>query len=166
MFDKTKAENDQTAVPSGGGTVEDNSHPDQSIWGESSLHQTRGAPCRQHPQDPRLAGPHRPRQGPHHPARTAADQPARLPPRRLTGTSNPATSITSPPAGKSATPQASRSTRNRPAGTPSQARTTISAGIRARRHAKNQVTATVLSVTRSCPRGDLNPRTGEISPVR
>ena len=27
-----------------GGTVEDNSHPDQSIWGESSLHQTRGAP--------------------------------------------------------------------------------------------------------------------------
>src|SRR6266496_5416633 len=44
MFDKTKAENDQTAVPSDGGTVEDNSHPDQSIWGESSLHQTRGAP--------------------------------------------------------------------------------------------------------------------------
>ena len=24
--------------------MEDNSHPDQSIWGESSLHQTRGAP--------------------------------------------------------------------------------------------------------------------------
>ena len=46
MFDKTKAENDQTAVPSDGGTVEDNSHPDQSIWGESSLHQTRGAPGR------------------------------------------------------------------------------------------------------------------------
>jgi len=63
---------------------------------------------RQHPQDPRLAGAHRPRQGPHHPARTtAADQPARLPPRRLTGTSNPATSIPSPPAGQSATPQAS-----------------------------------------------------------
>src|SRR6266496_6322889 len=47
MFDKTKAENDQTAVPSDGGTVEDNSHPDQSIWGESSLHQTRGAPSAQ-----------------------------------------------------------------------------------------------------------------------
>ena len=44
MFDKTKAENDQTVVPPGGGTVEDDGHPDQSIWGESSLHQTRGAP--------------------------------------------------------------------------------------------------------------------------
>src|SRR6266498_2431387 len=46
MFDKTKAENDQTVVPPGGGTVEDNGHPDKSIWGESSLHQTRGAPGR------------------------------------------------------------------------------------------------------------------------
>jgi hypothetical protein len=44
MFDKTKAENDQTVVPPCSGTVEDNGHPDQSIWGESSLHQTRGAP--------------------------------------------------------------------------------------------------------------------------
>ena len=41
---KQKRKNDQTVVPPGGGTVEDNSHPDQSIWGESSLHQTRGAP--------------------------------------------------------------------------------------------------------------------------
>jgi hypothetical protein len=41
---KQKRENDQTVVPPGGGTVEDNGHPDQSIWGESSLHQTRGAP--------------------------------------------------------------------------------------------------------------------------
>jgi hypothetical protein len=41
---KQKRKNDQTAVPPGGGTVEDNDHPDQSIWGESSLHQTRGAP--------------------------------------------------------------------------------------------------------------------------
>src|SRR6266581_3263674 len=40
-----KRKNDQTVVPPGGGTVEDNSHPDQSIWGESSLHQTRGAPA-------------------------------------------------------------------------------------------------------------------------
>src|SRR5208282_5948819 len=32
------------AVPSGDGTVEDNSHPDESSWGESSLHQTRGDP--------------------------------------------------------------------------------------------------------------------------
>src|SRR5881392_3584182 len=46
MFDKQKRQNDQTVVPPGGGTVEDNGHPDQSIWGESSLHQTRGAPVR------------------------------------------------------------------------------------------------------------------------
>ena len=43
---------------------------------------------RQHPQDPRLAGPHRPRQGPHHPPGTPAPrQPARPPPRRLTARS-------------------------------------------------------------------------------
>jgi len=41
---------------------------------------------RQHPQDPRLASAHRQRQSPHHPASTtAASQPERLPPRRLTG---------------------------------------------------------------------------------
>ena len=43
---KQKRKMIRPAVPSGGGTVEDNSHPDQSIWGESSLHQTRGAPWR------------------------------------------------------------------------------------------------------------------------
>ena len=32
---KQKRKNDQTVVPPGGGTVEDNGHPDQSIWGES-----------------------------------------------------------------------------------------------------------------------------------
>src|SRR2546429_9989289 len=42
---KQKRKNDQTVVPPGGGTVEDNGHPDKSIWGESSLHQTRGAPA-------------------------------------------------------------------------------------------------------------------------
>ncbi len=46
MSGKTEAENDQPAVLSGDGTVEDNGHPDQSIWGESSLHQTRGVPQR------------------------------------------------------------------------------------------------------------------------
>ena len=41
---------------------------------------------RQHPQDPHLASAHRQRQSPHHPASTtAASQPDRLPPRRLTG---------------------------------------------------------------------------------
>ena len=43
---------------------------------------------RQHPQDPRLAGPHRQRPGRHHPPGTATPhQPARLPPRRLTARS-------------------------------------------------------------------------------
>ena len=43
---------------------------------------------RQHPQDPRLAGPHRQRPEPHHPPGTATPhQPARLPPRRLTARS-------------------------------------------------------------------------------
>ena len=56
---------------------------------------------RQHPQDPRLAGPDRPRQDPHHPAGTpAAGQPARLPPRRLTGTSSPRHLDTFRPAGQ------------------------------------------------------------------
>ncbi len=49
---KQKRKMIRPAVPSGGGTVEDNSHPDQRIWGESSLHQTRGAPsCLVHPSD-------------------------------------------------------------------------------------------------------------------
>ena len=43
---------------------------------------------RQHPQDPRLAGTHRPRQGQHRPPGTTAPrQPPRLPPRRLTARS-------------------------------------------------------------------------------
>ena len=62
---------------------------------------------REHPQDPRLARPHRPRQGPHHPAGTAApDQPARLPPRRLTGTA-PSATTSSPDPARQATPQTS-----------------------------------------------------------
>ena len=74
-----------------------------------------------HPQDPRLAGPHRPRQGPHHPPGTAApDQPARLPPRRLTSTSSPRHLDTSNPAGQPRLKPA-RNTRNRPAATPGQA---------------------------------------------
>ena len=101
---------------------------------------------RQHPQDPRLAGPDRPRQGPHHPAGTAAaDQPARLPPRRLTRHSSPRHLDTFSPAGQPR-PRPARSTRNRPAGTPRPGHTAASAGVRARRHTKNQVTATVLSV--------------------
>ena len=56
---------------------------------------------RQHPQDPRLAGTDRRRQGPHHPAGAAAPgQPPRLPPRRLTGTTSPATPITASLAGQ------------------------------------------------------------------
>ena len=101
---------------------------------------------RQHPQDPRLAGPHRPRQGPHHPPGTAApDQPARLPPRRLTRTSSPRHLDTSQP-GRSATPQASPCPPNRPAATPGQAGQRPAPVSEPRRHTKKQVTATVLSV--------------------
>ena len=101
---------------------------------------------RQHPQDPRLAGPDRPRQGPHHPAGTAAPfKPARLPPRRLTGTSSPRHLDHLQP-GRSAAPQAGQQPRIRPAGAPRPGHTAASAGVRARRHTKNQVTARVLSV--------------------
>ena len=69
------------------------------------VHRT-AARRRQHPQDPRLAGPHCPRQGPHHPARPAAPgQPARLPTRRLTGTPSPRHTQTTQPR-RPATPQA------------------------------------------------------------
>ena len=44
---KQKRKMIRPAVPSGDGTVEDNGHPDESIWGESSLHQTRGDPANQ-----------------------------------------------------------------------------------------------------------------------
>ncbi len=80
------------------------------------------ADSRQHPQDPRLAGPHPPRPGPHHPAGTAPPgQPPRLPPRRLTGTTRPRHTETPQPS-RPATPQTARSTRNKPAGTPSRAK--------------------------------------------
>ena len=94
------------------------------------------ADSRQHPQDPRLAGPDRPRQDPHHPARTTAPfKPARLPPRRLTRTSTHASSlITSTRAVSHA--QAGEQPRSRPAGAPRPGRTAISAGVRAPRHTK------------------------------
>ena len=84
------------------------------------LHRT-AADGRQHPQDPRLAGPHRPRQDPHHPARTtAAGQPPRLPPRRLTGISSPRhLDIVSPADQPRLRP--ARTTRNKPPGTSGQA---------------------------------------------
>jgi hypothetical protein len=44
MFDKQKRKMIRPAVPSGEGTVEDNGHTDESIWGESSLNKTRGDP--------------------------------------------------------------------------------------------------------------------------
>ena len=99
---------------------------------------------RQHPQDPRLAGTHRPRQGPHHPAGTAPPlKPARLPPRRLTGQAAHATLITVSPGG-SATP--SQPAAPQPRRRPRPGRTAASTDVRTRRHTKNQATATVLSV--------------------
>src|SRR5712691_12087374 len=44
MFDKQKGKMIRPVVPPGGGTVEDNATQTESIWGESSLHQTRGVP--------------------------------------------------------------------------------------------------------------------------
>ena len=59
----------------------------RGIAAQLHLHRA-AADRRQHPQDPRLAGPHHPRPGPHRPPGTAAPhQPARLPPRRLTARS-------------------------------------------------------------------------------
>ena len=84
------------------------------------LHRT-AADGRQHPQDPRLAGPHRPRQDPHHPARTtAAGQPPRPPPRRLTGINSPRHLDTVSPADQPR-PRPARTTRNKPPGTSGQA---------------------------------------------
>jgi hypothetical protein len=101
---------------------------------------------RQHPQDPRLAGPRRRRQGPHRPAGTpTASQPARLPPRRLTGTSSSPPDHLQP--GGSAASQAGQQPHSRPAGPPRPGHTAASTDVRAWRHTKNQVTATVLSVS-------------------
>jgi hypothetical protein len=92
---------------------------------------------REHPQDPRLARPHRPRQGPHHPAGTAAqDQPARLPPRRLTHKQSPPPDYLQP--ARSATLQASP---QHPATGPRRSRprrTATSSSAGARHHTKNR----------------------------
>ena len=135
---------------------------------------------RQHPQDPRLARPHRPRQGPHHPPGPAApDQPARLPPRRLTRTaSSPRHPGTCNPAGQPR-PRPARSTRSRPGATPGQA---------GQRPAPVSEPGVILKIRSPpqfcrydtgssvgnpwCPRGDLNPlvvvhpRIGDLSPVQ
>ena len=77
-------------------------------------------------------------------ATATPDQPARLPPRRLTGTSSPRHLDTFRPAGQ---PRL-RPARSTATGPPAlrKGRTAISAGVRTRRHTKNQVTARVLSV--------------------
>ena len=73
---------------------------------------------RQHPQGPRLAGPDRPRQGRASPGGHGGAVRARaLPPRRLTGTADPATLITYSPAGQHA-PPGRQQPRIRPAGAP------------------------------------------------
>src|ERR1035437_4303664 len=67
------------------------------------------AHSREHPQDPRLAGPHRQRQDQHHPPGTATPrQPARLPPRRLTARSTHRHHCPPPPSRAAATPQTAR----------------------------------------------------------
>ena len=124
---------------------------------------------RQHPQDPRLAGPDRPRQGPHHPAGTTAPfKPARLPPRRLTGTSS-SRHLDHLQPGRSAAPQAGQQPRIRPAGAPRPGHTAASAGVRARHHTKirsppqfcRYKTGSSVGDPCSCPRGLELPIPGE-----
>ena len=101
---------------------------------------------RQHPQNPRLARPHRPRQGPHHPARTtAAGQPARLPPRRLTGTASLRHRQHHQP-GRSAAPQASPHHPQQARRHSRPSRTAPDPASEPGGHTKKQVTDTVLSV--------------------
>ena len=90
----------------------------RGIAAQLPLHRA-AADRRQHPQDPRLAGPHRQRQGPHHPPGTATPrQPARLPPRRLTARSTHRHHRPAPPSRAAATPQARQNARNQAAGRP------------------------------------------------
>ncbi len=70
-------------------------------------------------------------------------RPGLVPDRRLTG-KHPASLIASP--GGQPPPQASRQPRICPVRAPRTGHTAASASIRARRHTKDQVTATVLSV--------------------
>ena len=78
-------------------------------------------------------------------ARRRRDQPARLPPRRLTAHSSPRHLDHHQP-GRSATPQASPQHPQQARRHSRPGRTATSASVRARRHTKDQVTATVLSV--------------------
>ena len=74
-----------------------------------------------------------------------ADQPARLPPRRLTRTSSPRHLDTSNPAGQPR-PRPARSPATGPPPLPARPAQQPAPAVRARRHTKNQVTTTVLSV--------------------
>ncbi len=114
---------------------------------------------RQHPQDPRLAGPDRQRHSRHRPPGTPAPgQPPRLPARRLTRAKLPApplTSITSP---ATATLQAARTRRpgcrrpvNRPAQRPEPMSDTAGTNRNGHRHSSVGTTPAVLSVTPGAP---------------
>ena len=117
---------------------------------------------RQHPQDPRLAGPHRQRPGRHHPPGTATPhQPARLPPRRLTARS---THRHRPPSRAAATPQAPRTPQSgcqSPATAPARRPEPMSdpTGItrNGHRHSSVGTTPAVLSVTPGAAEGIRTP---------
>jgi hypothetical protein len=101
---------------------------------------------RQHPQDPHLASAHRHRQSPHHPASTtAASQPQRLPPRRLTGAHPHAPPGHLHSAGQS-TPCTGRQPGNRPPQAPEPAHTATRAICQTPARYSETVTGTVLSV--------------------
>jgi hypothetical protein len=148
---------------------------DGASGGDHLLHLHRAAADgRQHPQDPRLAGPHRHRPDRHHPPGTATPrQPARLPPRRLTARSTRRHTDQHHPGRVAATPQTRQNAAiwlpepgNR---VPHRGQEPISdpTGIIRNGHRSSSVgmTPTVLSVTLRV-RGGLNTETGEISPDR
>ena len=129
---------------------------------------------RQHPQDPRLAGTHRQRQGRHHPPGTAAPhQPARLPPRRLTARSTHRHHRPAPPSRAAATPQTRQNAAIWLPEPGNRSRTAARANVRPRRHNQKRSPKqfcrydTGSSVGNpACPRGDLNPHSGDTSPDR
>src|SRR6266704_2426553 len=129
---------------------------------------------RQHPQDPRLASPHRQRHHQHHPPGTAPPrQPARLPPRRLTARRTYPRHYPAQPSQAAATPQTRQNTATRLPGIRQRSRTAATANLRPSSHTQKRSPKqfcrydTGSSVGNTmCPRGDLNPHRGGTSQNR
>ena len=106
----------------------------RGIAAQLHLHRA-AADGRQHPQDPRLAVPHRQRPGRHHPPGTPTPhQPARLPPRRLTARSTHRHHRPAPPSRAAATPQTRQNTATWLPEPGNSSRTAARADVRPRGH--------------------------------